>query len=130
MLRYHKTGGGQAEVGETNRFPVELGNAGLGSADEPMVVEVPAPATFYHGQTVVTTAGTEVVLGSAQAIHHVTVKALAGNTGLIYVGKSAVSSTDGFELSAGEAMLIVTDNVADVYIDASADNQGVSWQGS
>ena len=97
----------------------------------PGVVTVPAPATIYHGQTTVTTAGTEVALGASQAlVSGVTIKAKHGNTGDIYVGKNPVTSATGYVLDAGEAVFVEVDNVADVYIDSSVNGEGVSWIGS
>lgn len=96
----------------------------------PREVLLAAPATFYHGQTTVTTAGTQVVLAASQAIKYVLVKALQANSGLIYVGKSDVDSTNGFELSAREQVFIETDNLADVWIDAVVNGEGVSYEAS
>jgi hypothetical protein len=80
----------------------------------------------------VATAGTQVTLASSQAIlSGVTVKALAANTGIIYVGASAVSSSDGFNLAAGEQVFIEVANLTTVWIDASVTGtEGVSWIGS
>jgi hypothetical protein len=89
-------------------------------------------ATFYHGQTNVTTAGTEVALAASQALTEgiVTVKAKHANTGWIYVGKNPVTSSTGFVLDAGEQVTLTVDNINDVYIDSSVDVEGVSWLAS
>jgi len=79
------------------------------------------------GVTTVTTAGTQVALGSSTAIDSVTIKALSTNTGLIYVGTSTVSSADGFQLSAGDSVSLDVDNLTDVYIDSAVDTEGVSY---
>lgn len=86
-------------------------------------------ATFYHGQKTVTTAGTEVALGSTQALTEgiVTVKALHGNTGWIYVGKNPVTSSTGYVLDAGEQITLTVDDIADVFVDSSVNGEGVSW---
>lgn len=88
-------------------------------------------AKLISGQTVVTTAGTAVVLGSASVDGSVVIKALAGNTGKVYIGNDGandVTSANGFELSAGD--LIVLDNVkslAGMYLDSAVSGEGVSW---
>lgn len=92
---------------------------------------IDVPSTFYHGQTNVTTAGTEVAVASSQVLlNGIKVKAKHANTGWIYVGKNPVTSTTGFVLGAGEEVFIVTDNVADVFIDSSVNGEGVSWLAS
>ena len=83
------------------------------------------------GQTTVATSGTRVVLASSSAVNYnVVIKALAANTGTIYVGNSSVSSSVGFTLAAGESVTIATSNLANVWLDASANSQGVSWLAS
>ncbi len=95
-----------------------------------IVQSVVMPPTFYHGQIRIVTAGTSAVLAPSQALlSGVEIKALNGNTGLIYVGKVGVTATTGFQLGAGESTYITTDNLADVYIYAVAPNEGVSYQG-
>ena len=88
--------------------------------------------TFYHGQTTVTTAGTEVALGASQVLAEgiVTIKALNGNTGNVFVGKNPVSSTTGYELGASEVITLTVDNIAEIYIDSSVNGEGVSWVAS
>src|SRR5690606_10999760 len=67
------------------------------------VASVAAPSAIFNGQTTVTTAGTAEALAASQALTSgVTVKALASNTGVVYVGGSNVDSTNGFELAAGD----------------------------
>ena len=78
------------------------------------------------GQVTVATAGT------AQAINVVSeailIKALDGNSGYIYVGDSSVTSSTGFELSAGEAVeLIGFFASGTIYVDASSNGDKVSY---
>ena len=49
-------------------------------------------AYVFSGQTTVTTHGTEVALGSDKVNAPVMVKALAGNTGLIYLGNDGAGA--------------------------------------
>jgi hypothetical protein len=86
--------------------------------------------TVYNGQTNVTTAGTRVALASSQAVKSVVVKAKRTNTGLIYVGSSTVSSSNGFILGAGDSVSLDIANLATVYIDSSVNGEGVSYAGT
>lgn len=100
-----------------------MGNVAVRSID--------ALPTFYHGQKTVTTAGTEVVLAASQALlSGVAIKALHGNTGMIYVGGNPVTSSTGFVLDAGESIFIEINNLASVYIDSSVNGEGVSFVAS
>lgn len=85
------------------------------------------PTTIYNNKKTVTTAGSRVALATTTAIKSVTVKALASNTGLIYVGDSTVSSTNGFQLSAGETVSMDIADLATVYIDSAVSLEGVSY---
>ena len=82
-----------------------------------------------YGQKTVTTSGTEVQLtATSTTCSSLLVKALAGNTGKIYVGgNSSVTTSNGFELSKGDSVGLDVDNVQDVYIDAQTNGEGVSW---
>ena len=87
-----------------------------------------APATPYHGQTTDDTSGT--VLGSSQSLAQgLTIKALYDNAAPIYVGKTGVSSSTGYELSAGESVFVACNNVATIYIIAASSGDGVSYIG-
>ena len=85
-----------------------------------------APTSISHNKTSVTTAGTRVQMPTF-ACQSVTVKALVANTGLIYIGGSTVSSTNGFQLSAGDSVSMDISNVNVLYIDSSVNGEGVSW---
>ena len=83
------------------------------------------------GKTTVTSAGTAVALGSQAVYAALLVKALAGKTGVVYVGNDGagdVSSANGFELGAGE--VAVFDYVSDLsrlMVDAAVSGEGVCW---
>lgn len=83
------------------------------------------------GKKTVTAAGTAEALGSGQVHGALMVKALAANTGLIYIGEDGagdVASTNGMELSAGD--VVVFDNVAnlsELMIDSAVNGEGVAW---
>jgi hypothetical protein len=82
------------------------------------------------GKRTVTTAGTEVPLtaSSQPANCAVSVKALSTNTGLIYLGGPSVSSTDGYELSASEQVILdFVSDLINLWIDSSVNGEGVTW---
>lgn len=88
--------------------------------------------TVVHGQDTVSTSGTAVQLngGTSQHIPNgaaLVVRANGGNAGVIYVGDSSVSSSNGFELAAGESVSLHVDDVDAVWIDAASGGDGVSW---
>jgi len=86
------------------------------------------------GVTTVSTAGTAVqVLNATNRIKYLKFKALAGNSGLAYVGLSDVSASIGYELSAGNEIDLnfgefggsVPANV--FYADAATNGDKVCW---
>ena len=86
------------------------------------------------GVTNVGTAGTAVQVSNVtNRGKQVEFKALAGNSGLVYVGESDVSASNGFELSAGNTKTFnfgefggsVPANVW--YVDAASNNDKVAW---
>jgi len=101
------------------------GSANIGDVD---VATVAIPAAIYHGKTTVSTAGTEVTLASSQVITSgVTIKALSGNTGLIFVGANPVTSATGFELNAKESVFIEVANLTTIYVDSAVNGEGVTY---
>lgn len=85
--------------------------------------------TPKSGQKNVTTAGTQVALGTTQVYKELTVIAKATNTGNIYVGDSTVDSTTGAILPAGGFLTFHFVDIADVYIDSDVNGEGVSFGG-
>lgn len=91
-----------------------------------LVQQLSAPTA--HGQTDVTTAGTEVVLASDTALKvGVLIKAKHGNTNNIFVGNNPVTSSTGYVLDAGEEVFLPADNLNKIYIDATTNGEGVSY---
>jgi hypothetical protein len=85
------------------------------------------------GQTTVAAAGTEVVLVAAATRVNVAVaiRALSTNTGKMYIGNTGagvVSSTTGYELSAGDQIILeqITD-LSEIMVDASVSGEKVCW---
>lgn len=110
-------------------FSDGIGGATLVSATNPLPTTESPATTIYNGQKTVTTAGTQVVLAASQAVKSVTVKALSTNTGLIFVGATGVSSSNGYVLSARESISLDISNLATVFINSSLDGEGVSYLG-
>lgn len=88
---------------------------------------------LQNGRKTVASAGTAVVLGSSEGVTAVIVTALKGNTGIIAVGGKGViaseSTRTGAALAAGVPVTIACDDVADVWIDATVNGEGVTWLG-
>ena len=59
------------------------------------------------------------------------IKALPANTGVMYIGSDGsgdVASTNGFPLSANEAVeLTLPDTLAALWVDASVNGEKVAW---
>lgn len=91
-----------------------------------VTVSFSAPTTAINGKTTVTTAGTRVQLATNTCVS-ITIKALASNTGTIYVGNSTVSSTNGYQLAAGDSISADISNTNKFYIDSSVNGEGVTW---
>lgn len=107
--------------------PIDLRQRGSVGGSMAPVVAAPA-RKITTGQVVVPTAGTAVPLSPGFAIMAgVKIKALAANTGDIYVGDSAVYAAEGFVLDAGESEFFEIDNPGKIWIDASVNGDGVSY---
>ena len=86
------------------------------------------------GTTTDRTSGTEVQLSNTSSrVSSIQVKALAANSGIVYFGDSDVTTTNGYELSAGNTVSI---NFADaggtiafstLYLDAASNGNKASW---
>jgi len=94
---------------------------------------VPNKATFATGQKDVPTAGEPEQLDDLAIADgfKLTVIARTGNTGYIYFGKSKEECANNkrrFDgLIAGLAHSFAVKNASAVWVDASVDNEGVSW---
>lgn len=87
--------------------------------------------SIAHGVKVVTTAGTDVVLAASTRCKWVMIQAQTDNTGVIAVGASGVDATvatgTGILLTAGSVIGLNVDNLADVFIDATVNGEGVRY---
>ena len=86
------------------------------------------PNTIGDGSATVTTAGTRVQLTSTSTpCIYAIVVAKNANTGVIWVGGSTVADGRGRPLVSLQAERIDIDDLSNIYIDADADNQGVTY---
>ena len=111
---------GDIKFGES----LPAGTNNIGKVD---INSEPTPSTIYNGKKTVTTAGTAEALASSTAVKSVVIKALYSNTGKVYVGNSSVSSANGIELEAGDAIGIDIDDLSKIYIDVDNNGEGVSY---
>lgn len=83
------------------------------------------------GLTKLTTAGTAVALGSQAIEGPLAIHAIAGNAGVVYIGNDGaddVASTNGFEMSAGDTIILsYVSNLSDIYLDAANSDEYVTW---
>ena len=120
-----------------NAVAVNTGNADTGTqrvvlaSDQPAVPTTTSITGIAHGIKTVTTAGTDVALASSTTCKRVVIQAQTDNTGWIAVGTSGVDATEatgsGVLLGAGDAFEIDIDNLADIYIDATVNGEGVRY---
>ncbi len=121
--------GGQSSADASTILPVKI-DASTGRILTSTVTTTSTPSTIYNGSQTVTTAGTAVALASSTTIKSVIVKAKYSNTGTIYIGDASVSSANGLELEAGDAVSIDIDDLSTVYIDSSVNGEGVNYLAS
>jgi hypothetical protein len=85
---------------------------------------------LMSGVITVTTAGTAVNGTDANLPNGVYIKAAIANTGNMYVGNDGagdVASTNGFELDAGDVILVQVRNLKDLWFDSSVNGEKVCW---
>ena len=84
------------------------------------------------GQKTVAAAGTAEVLGTITMQAPMSLRALEGNAGNVFVGNDGsndVSSTTGFELAPGD--MVIFDYVgrfSSIYVDVAVNGDGVVWE--
>lgn len=84
----------------------------------------------FTGVITVTTAGTAVNGSDVDTPNGVIVRALSTNTGVVYFGNDGagdVASTNGFELSAGDQMIVMVGNLKDIWFDAATNGDKFCW---
>lgn len=96
----------------------------------PVPVSVAPGSAINDGTKTVTTAGTRVQLSSSSVpvSNWIQITAKPGNTGHIYVGSVAVSSTVYmYDLSPGDTCKVPVNNMNIPYLDSSVNGEGVSY---
>jgi hypothetical protein len=85
----------------------------------------------YSGQKAITAAGTAEALGEGQIDGPLMVKALAANTGLMFIGNDGagdVTLSNGLELAAGEVVVFEwVGNLSSLVVDSAVNGEGVAW---
>ena len=89
-------------------------------------------SSIAGGNTVVTTAGTRVVLSSTNAnVAWVIITAAPANTGKITVGGSDVVATAdaevGITLSAGDSLTLPINNLGSIWLDSTVSGDEVGY---
>lgn len=83
------------------------------------------------GQKTIAAAGTAEPLGSQAVNGALAVKALAANTGLIYLGNDGAGELapgSGYELAAGEQVVFAYNgHLSSLLLDAEVSGEGVCW---
>ena len=85
------------------------------------------------GSVTVTSAGTAVAVAtSGNAVSAVSFRARADNTGAVYVGDSAVDSSNGYRLEPGDELNLSFRETIDLrrfFVDADTSSDGVDFAG-
>lgn len=89
---------------------------------------------FHHGHTSVGTSAIRVVPQDLDLKKGLQIKSAAGNTGVVYLGRSNVTAnsnaqTGGYPLQPGESIAIPIDEAKQIYVIASQVSQDVAWMG-
>lgn len=91
-------------------------------------VSIAPPSTLASGQNVVAAAGTaEPVSAVSMPVLGITITANRTNTGNIYVGDSAVDSSNGLILRRNASVFFDIDNLDDIYVDVDTNGEGYSY---
>lgn len=123
-------------VDTTNLTPTGLerglvtkeGTRGQATSNDSIPVVISSDQSIGRSDVVVfqQTIGASQSQLSANAISlSVTIKAMDGNSGTVYVGTNGVTSATGFELGAGESISLAVDNTSRLYAIASVVGQKI-----
>ena len=88
------------------------------------------PGLVMSGVITVTTHGTAVQGTDVDLENGAWIKALSGNSGVVYVGNDGagdVASTNGFELAAGNVILCQVANLSHLWFDSASDGDKICW---
>lgn len=97
---------------------------------ESVDVKSPEATGVLSGQITVTTAGTAVQGSNIPLTNGVFIKAMAGNSGAVYVGSDGegdITALNGYELSAGESAIVQVGNLNELWFDAAESGDKFCW---
>jgi len=119
--------GGDRKVTTTTAGTTELLDVALRDSSGNIIEGV--QTSFSHGQKgSIETSAVQMTTSSIVAQRGVLVKAATGNEGTVYVGNSnGVTASTGFELIAGESVVVPVNNANLVYLVADRSNQKVFY---
>ena len=85
------------------------------------------PASLSHAQSTIGTSAVQLTTSTQRCNDGVRVKALAGNSGTVYVGASGVTTSTGWPLTAGQEVLFPVQTANAIWAIASASSQVVAF---
>lgn len=93
---------------------------------------VPPPSEILHGaKASISTASVQLTATSTPLQVGVTIKALPGNSGIVYVGSSSsVSTSNGYPLAAGDEKFIACDDLNLIWFYGSVASQEIRYIGN
>jgi hypothetical protein len=123
------------KVKDADGVDIYLKGTGVGSVGDPFVSDVGllqplSVITAISGQVTGTFAGTEQQGSNVPLTNGVYIKALAGNTGVVYVGNDgagAVSASDGFQLDRGDMIILQVSNLNQLWFDVVTSGDKFCW---
>lgn len=90
-------------------------------------LSVEVGTTVLNGQVKVAVTNTAVQLSGTQTVKNgVIIQALAANAGNVVIGSSSVTTSNGFQLQAGQATSIAVNDLSTLYVNGTA-NDGVCY---
>ena len=84
-------------------------------------------SSIGHGKNPTVSSSSAVALTTSTSCKHVDIMASLSNTGIIYVGSSGVTADTGIALYPGDVYSVEIDDLADIYVLASVNNEDVQW---
>jgi hypothetical protein len=89
-----------------------------------------ATSSVFTGQITVSAAGTAVNGPDVPLTNGAYIKALGANAGKVYVGNDGagdITSSNGFELSAGDLIIVQVSNLNQLWFDAATNGDKFCW---
>lgn len=92
----------------------------------PSIEQTSLDTPLKHGQKTVGTTAVQIT-EHEKAYRSILIKALEANTGVVYVGTSKVTTSNGFPLEAGASIELEVSDPSTIYAVASAISQNIAW---